>query len=616
MSSHLLPAECAGHSVGTFNTLVNTLLQALLTAQCAISAPELWPLDYAEEALKHGLDMYDFVIVGAGSAGSVIASRLSENPNWKVLVLEAGGDPPTESEVPALFYALEHTNGTWNYWTEHSDKACLAWTKSRCYWPRGKMLGGSGAVNAMLYVRGHRGDYDGWAQAGNTGWGWDDVLPYFERSVQPSGSKEQPQGYVTLNDFPVHDEDIEQMIFQGAAELGLARVREFAEGSEIGYANLPGTFQNGKRSTTAKSYLSTVSKRANLHIIKNARVTKLNFDEIGRNVRSVSFTLQSKHEMNVNIGKELVLSAGAIETPKLLMLSGVGPAQHLNQLKIPLINDLHIGDNMQDHVYVMTFMKLNEHKARAWTTLDSLDSIYNYLIHEKGPLSSHNTVSLTGFINTLKKSAYPDIEYHHFIIRRGDFAGLNIFLTGLSINEQFRAQLLKALETSDILGVYNILLNPKSIGNIRLRSSEFIEPPIIRHNYLTEPEDEATLLRAIRFQERVLNTLAYESMNANFLLPTIDECDVYELRSDEYWSCYIKYFSTTLYHPVGTVKMAPEMDETSCVNPRLRLNDCNNVRVVDASIMPKIPSANTNAATIMIAEKAADFIREDWLNEE
>ncbi|XP_054730330.1 glucose dehydrogenase [FAD, quinone]-like [Anastrepha obliqua] len=612
MSSPLLSAQCAAQSIGPVNTMVSTLIQALLAAHCAISPPDLWPPDYADQLLRKGEDTYDFVVIGAGSAGSVIASRLSENPNWKVLVLEAGGDPPQESEVPSTLFALEHSKVDWNYLTEYSEKSCWGLVDRRCYWPRGKMIGGTGGMNGMLYIRGHRGDYDDWVQAGNTGWGWDDVVPYFERSVRPVGNGTHPQGYVTLNAFPVNDADVENMVYGGTAELGIPRVREFTEGSEMGYSNLPGTFQNGRRISTGKGHLAKVSQRPNLQVIKNALVTNLNFDDSGENVRSVSFIVRNKHKMRVNIGKELVLSAGAIDSPKLLMLSGVGPAVHLKQLNIPVVHDLPVGNNLYDHVQVVTFLKLNEHLARPLTPLDSLDNIYNYLIHQNGPLASHGTASLVGFINTLKNGPYPDIEYHHFTLRRGDFDGLETFLTGLNVKEEFKAHIRRVIETADVLGIFNVLSNPKSTGNIRLRSADYRDPPKLTPNYFSDREDEATLLRAIRFQEQLLNTAAYKAMNASLILPLIAECSVFELQSDDYWRCYIKYFSCTTYHQAGSVKMAPETDQTSCVNPRLRLRGVGNLRVADASIMPKIPSANTNAATIMIAEKAVDFIREDW----
>ncbi|XP_036339664.1 glucose dehydrogenase [FAD, quinone]-like [Rhagoletis pomonella] len=612
MSSANIELQCAAQSVGTVNTLVTTLLQALLAAQCAISAPELWPSDYADQALKNGLDTYDFVVVGAGSGGSVVASRLSENPNWNVLVLEAGGDPPQESEVPALIFSMEKTSAVYNYSTEPSDKACLGLIDGRCYFPRGKMIGGSGGANALFYVWGNRKDYDGWAEAGNTGWGWDDVVPYFERSISPVGNESDPLGYLTISQLPDTDTDIADMLAQGSAELGIPQKWEFNDISEPGYFKLPRTVGNGRRTSPAKGYLSRVSPRSNLHVIKEAHVTKLNFDDSGKKVNSVSFILQGKYELNVTIGKELVVSAGAIDSPKLLMLSGVGPADHLKQLDIPVVQDLPVGDNLYDHVNVLTFLKLRENVAPNVTTVDTLDIIYKYLIHQNGTLD--RTPSITGFINTLKNDTYPDIEVHHIIIRRNDQATWQIFASGLYLNDNITDQVSKALESADILIMFNFLLTPKSKGYMRLQSSNYKDDPKLVHNYFSESEDVETVLRAMRFQEQLVNTTAYKAMNATMLLPSIDECDAYELRSDDYWRCYLKYFSCTLYHQSATVKMAPETDETSCVNPRLQLRGVDNVRVADASVMPKVPSANTNAGTVMIGEKVADFIREDWQN--
>ncbi|XP_037814919.1 glucose dehydrogenase [FAD, quinone]-like [Lucilia sericata] len=611
LTGPVVQEQCSIASVGVMSSLVALLVQSLYKAQCNISSTDYFPEDYAETALKEGLESYDFVVVGAGSAGSVVASRLSENPNWNVLVLEAGGDPPQESEIPSFFFTLQNTNYTYSYLTEPNDRSCKAFNDNKCHWPRGKFIGGTGGINGMLYVRGNRFDYDRWQQEGNTGWGYDDVLPYFEKSIRPVGNQSHPQGYVTLNEFPRFEEDIFSMIFEGSRELGIPRVKEFAEGSYIGYSHVKGTIQNGLRATTGKGYLGKVSQRPNLKVIKNAQVTKLQFDSKGQTVKSVEFVLQQQYKLKVPVKREVVLSAGTIDSPKLLMLSGVGPTNKLKPLNIPVIQNLPVGENLQDHVIILIFLRL---PANATDQKQLLDGIYQYLIHKKGPLSAHGTASLTGFINTdlFSESVYPDMEFHHIMIRRGDIIGLDTLLNGFRVKEQLRPFFRENVQNFDVLTMFAVLAHPKSLGNITLKSSSPLEPPIINANYLSAPEDAEVLLKGMEYIMSLEQTQAFRQKQAEILHIPLKECDQYEFKSQQYWRCYFTYFSSTCYHHVGSVKMGPVDDARTCVDPRLKVKGVKNLRVIDASIMPHVTSGNTNAPTIMIAEKASDLIKEDW----
>ncbi|XP_017065804.1 glucose dehydrogenase [FAD, quinone] [Drosophila eugracilis] len=602
------PDQC-GPAIGLWSGFVNLLLQSILTAQCQVSPAGLWPLDYQGDLSQP----YDFVVVGAGSAGSVVASRLSENPKWKVLVLEAGGNPPVESEMPALFFGLQHSNFTWNYFTEPSESSCQGMKDGRCYWPRGKMIGGSGGANAMLYVRGNRKDFDDWSALGNAGWSYDQVLPFFERSVTPQGNSTHPKGYVTLNPFERQNDLIHQIIINGAQELGLPYVERFEEGSETGYAHVPGAVRQGQRMSPAKGYLGAVSRsRPNLHVVKNALVTKLNFD--GTLVTSVSFERDGVSHQ-VKVSKEVVVSAGAIDSPALLLRSGIGPSQHLEYLGIPVQADLPgVGGNLQDHVLVPLFIRLDEGQAPAITDKDMLDGVYDYLIHRRGSLATHGTASLVAFINTnaSSNSIYPDTENHHLFFQRGNHMALEMFSQGLSFQEQYTESLQEYLKDSHLLCVFVLLSHPKAKGELRLRSPDPREPPILQSNYLTEPEDVATLMRGIQYIESLEQTKAFRDHLAEIAHIPIKECDhLKDYRSEKYWRCYARYFTVTCYHQTGTVKMGPNYDTKACVSPRLQVHGFSNLRVADASIMPAVVSANTNAATIMIGERAADFIRED-----
>ncbi|XP_043660974.1 glucose dehydrogenase [FAD, quinone] [Drosophila teissieri] len=607
------PAAGAAPGIGLWGGMMTVLVQTLLSSQCLISPASQWPVDYAGDLSQP----YDFVVIGAGSAGSVVASRLSENPDWKVLVLEAGGDPPIESELPALFFGLQHTEFTWNYFTEPSEEACQGMKDGRCYWPRGKMLGGSGAANAMLYVRGNRRDFDGWAAMGSTGWSYDKVMPFFEKSVTPQGNASHPKGYVTLQPFQRQDNAIHQMIIDGGRELGRPYVERFQEGSETGYAHVPGTVRDGQRMSTAKGYLGAVSRaRANLHVVKNALVTKLQFD--GDTVTAVNFE-RAGVSHRVQVTKDVVISAGAIDSPALLLRSGIGPSRQLEQLGIPVVLNMPgVGRNLQDHVLVPVFLKLDEGQAEALTEKGVLDGIYQYLIHRTGPLATHSTASLVALINTnaSSDSVYPDTENHHLFFQRANHAALELFTKGLSFQDQYIDALQGYLKDSHLLCVFILLSHPVAKGELHLKSTDPREAPILTSNYLTESQDVATLMRGIRYIESLEQTKAFRDHLAEMARIPIAECDHIEpYRSEEYWRCYARYFTVTCYHQSGTVKMGPDYDPEACVGQRLKVHGLENLRVADASIMPAVVSANTNAATVMIGERAAHFIREDYEGE-
>ncbi|XP_055912548.1 glucose dehydrogenase [FAD, quinone]-like [Eupeodes corollae] len=604
-----------GPSLGIASSLVSTLLQTLLTAQCILSPPEMLPRDYGNDFLNQGLGPYDFVVIGAGTAGSVMASRLSENPNWKVLLLEAGGDPPLESKIPALFFTVEHTEFNWNYFTEPDGKSCLAMKNQVCYWPRGKMIGGTGEINAMLYVRGNRDDYDNWERKGNTNWSWQNVFPAFEKSIlRGAQNGSEARGGTIVNPFEVSLSEIREMLFGGDEALGLPQLEVVQEGADIGFAAMPGTIANGQRESTGKSYLARVSGRPNLHVIKNAVATRINFDQEKNAVTGVNFVHRGQHEFTVNITKEVVLSAGTLNSPKLLMLSGVGPKKHLDSLGIPVVRDLHVGDNLQDHVAIPVVFKINHSKVQRETMKDRLDATYSYLLNQTGPLASHGVASVTGFINSDLTSAspYPDIVYHHLFMQSGS-SNLDIWFDAIRLSDRVAQSIRRVFENEHIMIVYVKLLRPKSRGILRLKSSNPNDSMKIFSNYFDHPDDVDTLLRGIGFQMLLEQTLAYREQEAEIVQFDLPECNQFAFKSEEYWKCYMKFMTTTLYHFVGTVKMGPDTDPGAVLDTRLRLRGgIKGLRVVDGSIMPDIVSGNTNAPIIMIAERAADFIKEEY----
>ncbi|GAB0093749.1 glucose dehydrogenase [Sergentomyia squamirostris] len=612
---------CAAQSVGPANQLIGLLINTLLASQCSLSPPEMWPKDYAPTALEKGFEEYDFIVVGAGSAGSVVASRLSENPNWKVLLLEAGGDPPIESEIPNLFFSMQHSAYDWDFRAEKSDKASKS-IKNGSFWPRGKMLGGSSSINAMVYIRGNRRDYDQWEANGNTGWGWKNVLEYFKKS---EGNKDDMiadyggEGEFHGRDGPLKVESFSstsplKFVITGAAhELGYELLTDVNGEEHIGYAYMQGTINKGKRCSAAKAFLNPAKDRPNLHIVKYAHVIDLKIENDV--VTGVRININGTKEMIAKAKKEVILSAGAINTPQILMLSGIGPEKHLKKIGVPVVKNLPVGRNLQDHPVVPMFFKFHKSDAHQVSREELLDAVYMYLSHGIGFLTNHETVDTTGFVNTKNDSVFPDIQYHHFSYQK-QAPELFFVLSTISFEKNIIEKVMEENKDQDIIMVMVTLLNPKSRGKIVLRSNEPEHKPKIYAGYLEDQADVETFMRGEKlYYDKFLPTEAFKSTEGDFIRIPIPECDKLTFASDEYWECYTRNLVTTLYHPAGTAKMGPETDKEAVVDPRLKVKGIKNLRVIDCSIMPEIVSGNTNAPTIMIGEKGADLIKEDWKDE-
>lgn len=483
----------------------------------------------------------------------------------------------------------------WNFFAQASDKFGLGLVGNQLYWPSGKVLGGGSTCNYLVYVRGNRMDYDTWQENGNPGWGWDSVLPYFEKSIRNvDGVRLILSKYKITPPFTYIFE-------QGAQELGYPFLDKYEEGSDIGFCRSTVFASNGRRMSVGKLFLAAVKDRPNLKVIKNAVVSKINFSKDNTRAESVSFTWKNSVEMTAYANKEIILSAGSIGTAQILLLSGIGPQNHLFSLGIPEIKDLPVGSNLQNHVSASLYFKVPSNFCD--TEEQTLREFREYLIENKGPLTIK--IDLQGMYNiNHERLPYPDIQVGYYYMRRGsEPSDIDKYNTGIA--EQLR----KAIKESDVVAAIVMLLKPKSRGVVELGSSDYRQPPLIYPNFFNETEDVETLLQGVKVQVALEQTETFK--NAGVEVLDLNICEEHEYKSDDYWICYISYMTGHVWHPIGTAKMGPVWENSTVVEPTLKVKGVQGLRVVDASIMPTIVSGNTNAPTIMIAEKGADFIKEE-----
>ncbi|MGI9385678.1 MAG: GMC family oxidoreductase [Methyloligellaceae bacterium] len=534
--------------------------------------------------MTNSIGTFDYIVVGAGSAGCVLANRLSADPDVTVLLLEAGRkDNYVWIHIPVGYlYCMGNPRTDWGFETE-SDPGLNG--RSLAY-PRGKVLGGCSSINGMIYMRGQARDYDQWRQLGNTGWGWDDVLRYFKRSedqVAMPPDDFHGQG----GEWRVENQRLSWEILdafrEAAAQAGIPKIDDFNRGDNEGCAYFHVNQRRGIRWSTSKGFLRPARNRKNLTILTEAHTTGLRIEN--HRVTAVAFDRKGQAS-SASARGEVLLAAGSVGSPQILQLSGVGPADHLKAHGIEVRHALAgVGENLQDHLQVRCAYKVSGIKTlneRANSLLGKLGIGLEYLLFQSGPMSMAPS-QLGAFAKSDPAYETPNLEYHVQPLT------LEKFGEPLHPFPAFTASVCN--------------LRPESRGHIRLKSPDPYAAPAISPNYLSAPQDRQVVADAIRLTRRIVAQPALQKYDPDEFKPGP------EISTDEELASAAGDISTTIFHPVGTCKMGS--DDMAVVDDRLRVHGLEGLRVVDASVMPTITSGNTNSPFIMIAEKAADMIRED-----
>jgi choline dehydrogenase len=525
---------------------------------------------------------FDYVIVGAGTAGCVLAARLSEDPHSRVCLLEAGG--PARHlfiQVPALVgAAIMHRGLTWGLTTEPQT----ALNNRRLPLPRGKVIGGSGSINGMAYHRGHPKDYDDWAAAGNLGWSWSEVLPYFRLSENNADRRDAQvhgvDGPIHVTFIPKPNRLNQAFLDAFAAVGGYPTCDDFTGLDPEGYGLRQGTIHRGRRDSSARAMLMPALERQNLTVLTRATVTGIRI-EAGRATGVDVSTADGPH--SVLASREVLLCAGAVHSPQLLMLSGVGPAPHLESLGLRVKADLRgVGANYHDHPAAVIALEMRDTTSYglSWRTLPrALWNLAEYALTHRGPLAS-NVFESTAFIRSHADADRPDIQIAFQPARR------NPDTLPLPLGHGFA------------MSVVN--LYPRSRGEVRLASSDARVAPRVNPNILADPDDRAPLLRGLHLARRLCDAPAFAPYRATEVRPGRGA------RSDAELLAYLREATATVHHPVGSCRMG--IDALAVVDPALRVRGIDALRVVDAAVFPGIVGGNTNAPIVMVAEKAADLI--------